>query len=245
MTAMIALIRTESKLLLREPSAVFFTLAFPVMLLVIFGSIFGNQISDGIDGWGAIDLSVQGYVAMIIGTVTLLSIPIVVSSYRQHRIFRRMRATPLRPLNIILAHTLVHLMLTAMGLGLLLGAGVILYDLRLPVNTGGVIVGALVGYLTFAAIGFLLGGWARTSRTAQVIGNVVYFPQLFLAGAAMPREMFSDRLRMWTEWLPMTQVVNVIKDPWKGEPMNLVSLGVLTAIGIVATLIASRMFKWE
>jgi len=33
----------EAKLFLREPEAAFFTLAFPLVMLVIFGSIYGNE----------------------------------------------------------------------------------------------------------------------------------------------------------------------------------------------------------
>jgi ABC-2 type transport system permease protein len=225
--------------------AAFFTLVFPLMILVMFGSIFGNEASATSDGWGVIDLSVHGYFAMIIGTVTLLGIPVVVSAYRQYKIFRRMRATPLRPMTIIAAHGLVHLIMTSLGLGLLLIGGHILYDLRMPENVPGVMISAIVSYLSFAAMGFMIGGVTGTSRTAQVIGNVIYFPQLFLAGASIPRELFPDGLRTWTSWLPMTQVVNVIKDPWKGEPVNLLSLLVLVVIGIACALVSSRMFKWE
>jgi ABC-2 type transport system permease protein len=245
MTPFIALTRTELKLNLREPLAAFFTLVFPLMVLVMFGSIFGNQPSESQDGWGSMDLSVQGYFAMIVGTVTLLGLPVIVSAYREYRIFRRMRATPLRPMTIILAHTTVQLIMTTLGLTLLLIAGALLYDLRMPENPMGVIVGALVSFLAFASIGFLIGGVAGTSRTAQVVGNVFYFPQLFLAGAAMPRELFPDSLRTWTAWLPMTQVVNVIKDPWKGEPSNLPSLAILIVMGVVCALVSSRVFRWE
>lgn len=245
MRGLFPLFRSELRLFVREPTAAFFTLAFPLMILVVFGTVFGNDPIPTEGGWGAIDLSAQGYVAMIIGTVTLLGIPVVISSYRQYKIFRRMRATPLQPLTIIVAHTLVHLVSTALGLAILLLGGSILFDLRMPENPLGVAIGALTGYLAFAAIGFLIGGVVGTSRTAQVIGNVVYFPQLFLAGAAMPREMFSDTMKRWTEWLPMTQMVNAIKHPWKGEPMDLSALAVLTLIGLMSAAIASRMFEWE
>jgi ABC-2 type transport system permease protein len=245
MTPLIALTRTELKLNLREPLATFFTLAFPLMVLVIFGSIFGNQPGADSDGWGAMDLSVQGYFAMIIGTVTLLGLPVVVSAYREYKIFRRMRATPLRPMTIILAHSTVQLIMTTLGVTMLLVGGVVLYNLRMPVNPAGVIIGAVVSFLAFASIGFLIGGVAGTSRTAQVIGNVFYFPQLFLAGAAIPREFFPESLKTWTAWLPMTQVVNVIKDPWKGEPVNVAALAMLAVIGLVCALASSRVFRWE
>ena len=47
----------ELKLQLREPVALFFTLAFPVMLMLLFGVIFGNEAEKFLGGYGQVDLS--------------------------------------------------------------------------------------------------------------------------------------------------------------------------------------------
>lgn len=236
---------TELKLFLREPAAVFFTLAFPLLLLFVFGGIFGNDPLEGMDGLGQIDISVPGYMALIISTTAFMSIPIVIAEYRHQGIFRRLRATPIHPLAIISAQTLIYLVVTLLGLLLLYVAGRVVYDLRTPENPIALIVVLIVGFLCMASMGFLIGSYFKSSRTTQVVGNIVYFPQMFLAGAAMPREIFSDRLRTWTEWLPLTQVVELIKDVWWGEPLNWWRVVYLLAIGIVCAIIASRIFKWE
>lgn len=245
MRGFLQLTLTELKLFLREPAAVFFTLAFPLLLLFVFGGIFGNNPEDYMDGMGQVDVSVPGYMALIISTTAFMSIPIIISEYRHQGIFRRLRATPLNPLTIIAAQTLIYLVVTLMGLGLLYAAGRLVYDLRKPENPFALIVVLIFGFLCMAALGFLIGSYFKTSRTTQVVGNIVYFPQMFLAGAAMPREIFSDRLKMWTEWLPLTQVVNMIKDAWWGEPTNWWSLLYLLAIAGVCVVISSRIFKWE
>ena len=70
---------TELKLFLREPAAVFFTIAFPLMLLFVFGGIFGNEPTDWIGTLGSVDISVPGYMGLIVGTTAFLSIPIIIS----------------------------------------------------------------------------------------------------------------------------------------------------------------------
>lgn len=236
---------TELKLFLREPAAVFFTLAFPLMLLFVFGGIFGNEPTDWIGTLGSVDISVPGYMGLIVGTTAFLSIPIIISEYRHQGIFRRLRATPLNPMTIIAAQTLIYLVVTMMGLSLLYIAGRIVYDLKVPENPFALLAVLIVGFLCLAAMGFLIGSYFKTSRTTQVIGNIVYFPQMFLAGAAMPREMFSDTLRTWTEWLPMTQTISLTKQVWWGEPFSWWSLVYLLGIGLVCVAISSRIFKWE
>lgn len=236
---------TELKLFLREPVAVFFTLAFPLMLLFIFGSIFGNEQSDWLDGLGSMDVTIPGYMGLIIGTTAFMSIPIIISEYRYQGIFRRLRATPLNPLAIIAAQTLIYLVVTLMGLALLYFAGRLVYDLYVPQKPLELIAVLITGFLCLATMGFLIGSYFKTSRTTQVVGNIVWFPQMFLAGAAMPREMFSDNLRKWTEWMPMTQVISLTKQVWWGEPFSWWSLVYLLAVSLVCAAISIRIFKWE
>lgn len=236
---------TELKLFLREPAAVFFTLAFPLMLLFIFGSIFGNEESDWLDGLGSMDVTIPGYMGLIIGTTAFMSIPIIISEYRHQGIFRRLRATPLNPLAIIAAQTLIYLVVTLMGLALLYVAGRLVYDLYVPQKPVELIAVLITGFLCLATMGFLIGSYFKTSRTTQVIGNIVWFPQMFLAGAAMPREMFSENLRKWTEWMPMTQVISLTKQVWWGEPFSWWSLAYLLAVSLVCAVISTRIFKWE
>ena len=57
----------ESKLFLREPVGAFFTLIFPVMMLFIFGTIYGNNPPPGSGSQGAIDSLIPAFSAMIIG----------------------------------------------------------------------------------------------------------------------------------------------------------------------------------
>lgn len=245
MKPLLMLTKTEFRLYMREPAALFFTLVFPLMLLVIFGSVFGNDPADGFNDQGAMDIAVPGYGGMIIGTTAFMSIPIVISQYRQNGIFRRMRATPVKPYAIIISQMIVNLALTLAGLALLYIGGKILYDLKTPELPGVLLGTILIGFLSLASVGFLIGSLAGTSRTASVIGNIVYFPQLFLSGAALPREMFSDSLRKWTEFLPMTQLNNAMKDAWLYRETNLTSLAILAAIGITAAVISARVFSWD
>lgn len=72
----------EFKLFLREPTAAFFTLAFPLMMLFLFGSIYGNKPSSFFGGYGAVDVSVPAYTAMIIDSSGLLSLGIAIAQSR-------------------------------------------------------------------------------------------------------------------------------------------------------------------
>src|SRR5512136_2903138 len=91
----------ETKLFLREPVGAFFTLVFPLMMLFIFGSIYGNIPSQYFNGLGTVDISVPAYTAMIIATTSLLGLTITITSYREKGILRRLRTTPINPMTVL------------------------------------------------------------------------------------------------------------------------------------------------
>jgi len=121
----------SAKLYCREPAAIFFTLVFPAMLLVVFGAIFGNNPYPGSDSpFGYIDMQVPALAAIIIGSVALIGIPVSTSSDRETGVLRRYRATPISPLTIICANVLVNFVMSVGGLAILILLGRMFFELR-------------------------------------------------------------------------------------------------------------------
>ncbi|MDW7759888.1 MAG: ABC transporter permease [Acidobacteriota bacterium] len=237
----------EMKLYLRQPEAFFFTLVFPLLLLFLFGGIYGNKPNPFFGGRGTVDVSTPAYMAMIIGSTGLLSIAVVVSGYREKGILRRYRATPLRPAAVIAAQIIVHFAMTLVGAGLLIVAARIVFNLQFSGRAGSVFLAFTLSCLSFFAAGFLLAGLARTSRVANILGLVIFFPNLFLSGATFPKEMFPPVVRTINKALPMTHVVTLLQGLWFGNPWSrhLVEVGVLVGILIVGVFVSAKFFRWE
>src|SRR5688572_17159607 len=87
----------ETKRMLRNFPSLFFGLAFPVMVLAIFGGIYGNEPSDFWDGRGTVDMSVPAYVALVVAVSGLMSFPLGMVEYRSRGFLRRLKATPAQP----------------------------------------------------------------------------------------------------------------------------------------------------
>ncbi|MBK8990059.1 MAG: hypothetical protein IPM39_29025 [Chloroflexi bacterium] len=77
--------------------AVFFTLLFAPLLLVVMGFIFGNEPMPMFGGLGQLDVYAPTYAAIVIAVVGLTAVPIETSARRDAGVLRRFRATPLRP----------------------------------------------------------------------------------------------------------------------------------------------------
>jgi ABC-2 type transport system permease protein len=245
MKSFLKLTYAELKLQLREPIGTFFTLAFPVMLMVLFGSIFGNEPQAFLNGYGQVDLSVPGYIGMIIGTIGMLGIPITLSTYREQGILRRLRATPLQSSAVLWSQVAVQVMMTAVGVTLLVIVGTLFYDLRLPTGDAMMIPAILLCAFSFFAIGFVLAGVMPTPRTAQAVGMALFYPMLFLSGAAMPRFIMPETVQKIAEFLPLTQVVILLEDMWFTGRWNMTALVVVTAVLLSGLVISRFTFRWE
>lgn len=237
----------EIKLFLREPIGAFFTLVFPLMMLFLFGTIYGNDPSPYFNGYGTVDVSVPAYTAMIIGTTGIMGLAITMSAYREKGILRRLRATPLRPQIILFAQVVVIFMMTMAGMLILILAGKLIYDLRFDGNPLSVALAFVLSSLSFFSLGFVLASVMPTARTAQVVGMVIFYPMLFLSGAGLPLELLPDGVRKISNFLPLTHVVTLLRGLWTGGAWNqhITEVIVLTSLLVGGVLISAKTFRWE
>ncbi|MDH3399181.1 MAG: ABC transporter permease [Acidimicrobiia bacterium] len=242
-----SLLVVNLRLYVRDPIGAFFTLAFPVMLVLIFGTIFGNEPQDMFDGRGSMDITMPAYTALILGSVGLLGVAINTSSYREAGILRRFRMTPLRPLVYIAADVIANLTMTLAGMAGVLVVGWLLYRVQFEGRAVNVFLAVILSGTAMFAVGYLIAGLAPNARTAQIIGMVVLYPMLFLSGAGMPLEVMPDSIRTISEYLPLTYVVRLLRGLWFGEPWGslLLETGVLVGILVICTAVAARLFRWE
>jgi ABC-2 type transport system permease protein len=235
------------KLYLREPIATFFTLAFPPLLVLLFGAMYGNDPSPLYGDYGTMDITMPAYTALILGTIGLLGVPITTSGYREQGVLRRFRATPMRPLTYIIADLLTNLTMTLLGMAILIGIGWALYKVRFQGQVLSVFIAVVFSGLTMFAVGYLIASLAPGARTAQVIGMVLFYPMMFLSGASIPLEVMPEGVRRISDFLPLTHVVTLLRGLWFGDGWgdHLTEVIILGAILVVGAGLAARFFRWE
>jgi ABC-2 type transport system permease protein len=247
MKSLLKLTWVETKLFFREPIGAFFTLVFPLMMLFLFGSIYGNTPNANFGGRGTIDISIPAYTAMIIATSGLLSITITMAAYRENGVLRRFKTTPVSPLTILVAQVIVVLAMTLLGMVLLVIAGKLVYHVKFEGNWLSVLGGFILCSLSFFALGFILAGLMSSARTAQIVGMVLLYPMLFLSGAGFPRELLPAAIIKISAFLPLTYVVNLLRGLWVGEAWSahLLDIGVLVGMLVLGVIISTKTFRWE
>ena len=230
-----ALTLTELRLYAREPYTLFFALLLPTVLILIFGTIYGNEPKPRYGGLGTVDVSVPAYTAMIVATVGLVSIPVRLASLRERGILRRLAVTPVSALELLVAEVLTAFVLTTIGMALLVVVAHLVYDLHWPARIWPAVLVYVVSALAFFALGFGLGFWLPGATAAQVGGMVLLYPIFFLTGAAMPRELLPERVHQIARFLPLDPVVTMLRAAWAGHALTENGRAIL---GIAVVLIA-------
>jgi ABC-2 type transport system permease protein len=238
------LTRVETALLLREPAAVLFTLLLPLVLLALNGSS-GNEPEARFGGAGIIDVLMAGYLVYVMATSAIMGLAETLASYRERGILRRMRISPLRPWQILGSHALTHLAMILVGSVLLVGIGLIGFDLRLPAGWAPTLLALALSAASLIALGFLLGSVLPSVRTTQAVAAAFYFPAIFVSGALFPREVLPPFAQSLGDVLPVTYAVRAIREAWTTGAVDGVALSVLAATTVIATAVALKAFRWE
>ena len=238
----------EAKLFLREPVSAFFTLIFPLLMLFIFGSIYGNTPPPGSDNsQGAIGSLIPTFTAMIIGMAGLMPVTITMATYRENGILRRLGTTPVSPLVVMGAQVIVVFTMTALGMFLLIAAGKLVYHVQVYGNAFSILGGFVLSCLSFFGIGFILAGTMPTARTAQIVAMVLLYPMLILSGAGWPRELMPATVAKLSAFLPLTYVVNLLRGLWIGEAwgQHTTDVIILLVMLVAGVFISVKLFRWE
>jgi ABC-2 type transport system permease protein len=238
----------EIKIFVREPLGVVGTIGIPVVVFAVLSRLAGRVGAAGVEGRPAMDVALPVLGALLIALNAVLSLVTIIAIYREGGILKRLRATPLRPHVILLAHVIVKLLLTlvTLALAVLVGAR---YGTAVQANVPVVaFVAALVFVTTcILSIGFLIASIVPTARFAQPIGSLLLYPMVALSGLFIPTASLPRPLEMLAQLLPLTYAVSLLQGIWKGEAWTAHG-GDVTALVIVfavCTALSTRVFRWE
>lgn len=239
------LCKMELRLFTRDFFSVFFALVFPVLLLLLFGGIYGNMpLYEGADVT-IMDVSVPAYSVMVIGVTGLMSLPLVLAGYKEKKIYKRFDATPTGKKSMMLAQVMVNLIMTLIGISLLMIVGRLLYDVRMEGSLLSVCVSLSFSIAALFSLGFLLTALGGDLKSTTLLCYLCYFIMLFLSGATLPDILFSDTMKTISDCLPMSYAVDLMQGVFTGESLSLhgTELLVLGATAVTCTAIGAILYR--
>jgi ABC-2 type transport system permease protein len=236
---------------MRNPRARFFTFMFPILLLIIFSSVFGHGKGTVIDGTHA-SLSryfVGGIMALSVITASFAGLVISITAAREAGVLKRRRAAPVPPGILIGGQALATLVTAAITSVLLLVVDRIVYGIGFPVGALAAMgCTVVVGILTFACLGYALAGLIGSPDAAQPVVQLTTLPLYFFSGVWIPTASLSPALRHISEVFPVEHLAAALHlATVRGSFTSALAprdLLVLAAWAVAASVFAARRFSW-
>ena len=247
MNTLIRQTRMQMRLFLRRKDELFWTLAFPVLFILLFGAIYGNSKWEGMS-IRSIDYLLPGIIVMGAMVTGIMRTATAFVQEREQGIYRRLALTPLTRTTLIGSQLLQHYLVIIVQTLLLVAIGGLAFKTHLTGNTVLFWLTLSVGALCFMSIGFALTGLIKTLRSATPIIQITYFALMFLGGIFFPNSLLPKWLENAAGILPSTQMGDALRavvyngagigDIWQ-------KLAIMGAWIAVCMVISIRFFRWE
>lgn len=194
------------------------------------------------------DWAVPGVLAMNVMFSSLWGVGWVVVRYRKNGVLRRLKATPLTPLEFLIAQILSRLMVVlASSLIVYAGAALLLdFPMRGSYLALALVYGA--GALCMISLGLMVASRLRTEELADGLLNAMSWPMLLLSGVWFSMEGTSAAAQAISHLMPLSYLVQgarAVMIDGAGVVDVLPTVGLLLAIATILTAIAARLFRWE
>jgi ABC-2 type transport system permease protein len=234
----------------RNPRARFFTLFFPLLLLVVFNSVFTSYstTTNGVK-ISSDRFYVPGIIAMALITSCYVSLTQRVVTQRTAGILKRRRAAPVPAWVLILGQALATTAMAAGVTAVLLVVGRAAYGVGVSAGAlAAVAIAVLIGSMTFCALGYALSSVVDDADAAQPIVQFSLFPLYFISGVWVPTDSLPSGIRAVADVFPVAHLAGALHRAFAfgsfSRAFAPVDLLVLAAWAAAGVLIAARRFTW-
>jgi ABC-2 type transport system permease protein len=246
MTVFAKLTLNELRISLREPLYVFFTVLFPILLIVILGNVsVMEEVVEGTDGLRVIDLYAGVVIGMSTAIIGFQGMPSVLATYRERGILRRLATTPVRPFMLLGAQVVMNLITVLVTAVLVFTVASLAFDVPLPQAPLTFLLAILLSCAGSFALGLLLAALSPSGKTANAIGTFLFFPLMFLAGLWAPREVMPGWVQQVGDYTPIAAGHELLTGSLTGQSPSLLSVTVLVGYLVVCGAAAVKLFRWE
>jgi ABC-2 type transport system permease protein len=233
---------------LRNRQARFFTLVLPLLFLVIFVSIFGNN-KVGPSNLLARTYYVPGISALAVIAASFVNLVISITVLREEGILKRRRATPVPAWVLIAGRTLMAIGVSLTSMVILLLLGRFAYGVRLPTHTiPGIAVTAIVGSIAFCALAYAFSTAISNEDAAQPMVQAVMLPLYFISGVFIPAVTLPSWLRHVAQVFPVEHLADGLHHAFAPATTGIgivwSDVGVLALWGAIGLAFALVRFSW-
>ena len=230
----------------RNRQARFFTVLLPVIFLVIFVSVFGNQ-RIGPEHIKASTYYVPGIAALAVLSASFSNLVISITTQRELGILKRRRATPAPAGVVIAGRAIASLVVSLLVTAVVIAIGTVGYGVHVaPGELGALALSIAVGSLAFACLGYAVATMIGSANSAQPATLAITLPLGFISGVYIPSVNLPTALSHIAEGFPLQHLVAALGHGFlpAGTGVAWSDLAILVAWGLGGLALALTRFRW-
>ncbi len=246
----------DTKEFVRSRDQMFFIFAFPVFMLVLLGSIFGDQeLASGVT---FSQYLTAGLIASGVLNSGFQSLAITLAMDRENDTLKHLRGTPLPPLAFFLGKVVHILAVTFVQVVLLIAVGMAFYGLELPQSPTAWLTFAwvfLLGTSASTVLGLAASSLPRSARSASAIVTPIVLVLQFISGVFFVYTQLPEWMQNVAQVFPLKWLAQGMRSVFLPEsfasaeaagswqlPLTALVLFVWLVAGLV---LAVRTFRWQ
>lgn len=239
----------------RQRESVVFTLLFPVILLVIFGSVFKDTIAPGVT---FSQYFLAGMIASGLVNTGFQALAITIPLERDFGALKRLRGTPMPASSYFIGKAILIIVSMVLQIIMLLGVGILFFNVEMPTDpqkwltfTWLVILGSACS----TALGIAFSIVPKSGRGASAVVSPIviilqFFSGVFFVFTQLPSWMQQFAAIFPLKWLtqgmrsvflPDTFATQEVAKSWENNR----TFAILIIWLIIGVFFSLRKFKWD
>jgi ABC-2 type transport system permease protein len=247
MSAVLHQARYELRAFLRNKQARYFTLVMPLVLLVIFVGVFGDDdVGHGVE---ASSYYVPGIAALAVVAASFANLVISITAQRETGVLKRRRATPVPAWALVAGRSVTATAVSLVSVAVLLAVGRLAHGVDFPASAlPAIALTAIVGSAAFCALGYAVSTRIHSADAAQPVVQAILLPLYFSSGVFVPKDNLPDWLRNLAALFPVEHLADALHHAYDpaahATGVAWGDLAVLAAWGLAGLAVALRRFAW-
>jgi ABC-type multidrug transport system permease subunit len=195
-----------------------------------------------------IDFLIPGLIGLNLMGSGIWGIGFAVVSARNHKLLKRLAATPMRRSHYLFSFMLSRLIFLGLEVVAIMGFAWLVFGVTVRGSLLSLTVVSLVGGLTFSGMGVLLAARPETVEGISGLANFAMLPMWLLSGTFFSSARFPQVLQPFIKALPLTAANDALRAIInEGSSLAAIwsQLSVLLAWGLLSFIVALRIFKWK
>jgi ABC-2 type transport system permease protein len=240
---------------LRTPRTIIFTVAFPLVLLVLFNSLFNQGGVNTTTLPNGATISAQAYftagiIAYSVALSTFTTLAVSLTTQRENGQLKRYRGTPMPPWTFIAAQ-IARASVQALAMtALLLAVAAVGYGVPIPASTfPAFLLYVVLGTSTLCSLGIALSAFTPNADAASTIAPFTVVILAFFSGIWIPVDQLPHGLETLGKVFPLYHLAlglqTTLSPDAKGSGIDGENIAILALWAVAGARIASRRFLWE